>query len=105
MSLVRVGTAVRRAGLNTMGVVSGDYLRHSAFLTIRGGSCWGLIFLVAGFAQLLLLGYQRMLNTSGFIGMLRFFGLANTITLVSLYKRVEPSPSSYRPEQGATLPS
>jgi len=62
----------------------GLYRRHSALRTIRGGICWGFILRVADFAQLLLLGYQRIQNICGFIGMLRFLFRPNIVAPVSL---------------------
>ena len=55
------------------------HLRHSAFRTISGGICCGLIGLVALSVQLLLLGYQPIVKRSGFMGILRFLRHANII--------------------------
>lgn len=62
------------------------YLRHSAFRTINGGICSGLIPLFATLLQLLLLGYHRILKSSGFIGIPRFLRLPNIIAPVSFVK-------------------
>ena len=64
----------------------GLYRRHSALRTIRGGICWGFILRVGDCAQLLLLGYQRLLKICGFMGMLRFLFRPNIVAPVSLYK-------------------
>ncbi len=69
--------------------VPGGYLRHSAFRTIRGGICWGLIGLLALSVQLLLLGYQPIVNRSGFIGILRFLRHANIIAPSMLRKALQ----------------
>lgn len=51
--------------------------RHSALRTINGGICSGLTFRLAVLTQLLLLGYQRMVNNLIFKGSLFFFNLLN----------------------------
>lgn len=58
-----------------------DYRRHSALRTINGGMCWGLSLRRVGLAQLLLLGYQRIVNNSIFKGNLIFFNFSNIAIL------------------------
>lgn len=53
--------------------------RHSALRTISGGNCWGLTFLLPGVTQLLLLGYQRIVNSFGCKGIRCFLNLSNII--------------------------
>ena len=53
------------------------YRRHSALRTINGGMCSGLTFRLRALAQLLLLGYQRIVNGSIFKGNLFFLNLPN----------------------------
>ena len=53
--------------------------RHSAFRTINGGICCGLIFLPRGLTQLLPLGYQWIVNSSGFKASLCLLNFANII--------------------------
>ena len=49
--------------------------RHSALRTINGGICCGLTFLPPGLTQLLLLGYQWIVNSLGFKGILCLLSL------------------------------
>jgi len=60
-----------------MGLLNEFQRRHSALRTINGGICWGLTLRLPGFTQLLLLGYQRILNSSTFKGNLFFLNLPN----------------------------
>jgi len=75
--------------------------RHSAFRTIRGGICWGLIGLLALSVQLLLLGYQPIVNRSGFIGIFRFLRLGNIIAPTMLRKALQ---RFHHPLSGKTRP-
>jgi len=60
------GLVLVLAGLAKTNLVAGRcyHRRHSAFRTIKGGICWQLDSWFADFAQVLLLGYQRMLSTT-----------------------------------------
>ncbi len=53
--------------------------RHSALRTINGGICCGLTFPPLGLTQLLPLGYQAIVNSSGFKGILCFLSFVNII--------------------------
>jgi len=75
--------------------------RHSAFRTIRGGICWGLIGLLALSVQLLLLGYQPIVKRSGFIGIFRFLRHANIIAPTMLRKALQ---RFHPPLSGKTRP-
>ena len=57
----------------------GDQRRHSALRTISGGICCGLTFRLPGSMQLLLLGYQQIVNSAGFNNSLCFFTFADII--------------------------
>lgn len=60
------------------GAMAGDvYRRQSALRTISGGICCGLCFRLPRFAQLLLLGYQRTVNSLTLKGNLFLFNLPN----------------------------
>ena len=67
-----------------------DYRRHSALRTIRGGICWGGMFLCARLEQLLVLGCQRMVKISGFMGQCLFLLLPHITGPIS-NKRSTPS--------------
>jgi hypothetical protein len=54
-----------------------NYRRHSALRTINGGICRSAALWLLVLTQLLLLGYQRMLNTLIFKGNLFFWDLLN----------------------------
>jgi hypothetical protein len=71
------------------------YRRHSALRTINGGMCWGFSLWRLLLEQLLLLGYQRMLNNSIFKGNLYFFNLLN-ITDLFCNQLYDISTLSYR---------
>jgi hypothetical protein len=71
--------------------------RHSALRTISGGICWGLTLRWTGSMQLLLLGYQQMVNNAGFKGNLFFFDLADITVYFSVNSTRSTTPSSYRP--------
>ncbi len=75
--------------------------RHSAFRTISGGICWGLIGLLALSVQLLLLGYQPIVKRSGFIGIFRFLRHANIIAPTMLEKALQ---RFHPPLSGKTRP-
>lgn len=70
--------------------------RHSALRTISGGICWGLTLRRTGSMQLLLLGYQQIVNSAGFKGNLFLFNPADIAVYFSVKSTQLTTPSSYR---------
>lgn len=77
--------------------------RHSALRTINGGICCGLTFLPPGLTQLLALGYQWIVNSSGFKDILCFLNLPISLSTSFVSKAITPAPSSYRSIPGTTF--
>ncbi len=62
--------------------------RHSALRTINGGICCGLTFLPPRLTQLLLLGYQGIVNSLGFKGILCFLSLPISLSTSFVSKAI-----------------
>jgi len=77
--------------------------RHSALRTINGGICCGLTFLPPRLTQLLLLGYQGIVNSLGFKGILCFLSLPISLSTSFVSKAITFAPSSYRSIRGTTF--